>query len=87
MYTVQVDGLLTEVAALKALVITSTPSKPNRHLHPQLDRKKSLDRKGGSSAPGSPAKERMVEGSEEGDIKVWIKEFKEYFNLSPRGEN
>lgn len=66
----KVDGLQTEVAALKALVITSTPSKPNRHLHPQLDRKRSADRRSGSSAPGSPAKERLVEGAEEVDVKV-----------------
>ena len=26
----------TEVSALKALVLTSTPSQPNKHLHPQL---------------------------------------------------
>ncbi len=28
-----------EVTALKTLVLTSTPSMPNRHLHPQLDGK------------------------------------------------
>jgi len=32
----QVDMLEAEVDALKALVLTSTPSSPNRHLHPQL---------------------------------------------------
>ena len=32
----QVEGLETEVSALKTLVLTSTPSQPNRHLHPQL---------------------------------------------------
>lgn len=32
----KVEGLETEVAALKDMVLTSTPSKPNRHLHPQL---------------------------------------------------
>lgn len=61
----KVDGLYTEVAALKALVITSTPSKPNLHLHPQLDRRRSKERSLGSSNPGSPAKERTVEGAEE----------------------
>merc|ERR1712203_774565 len=34
----KVDGLETEVSALKTLVITSTPSMPNRHLHPHLRR-------------------------------------------------
>uniref|UniRef100_A0A0A9YQ53 Guanine nucleotide exchange factor for Rab-3A n=1 Tax=Lygus hesperus TaxID=30085 RepID=A0A0A9YQ53_LYGHE len=32
----QVEVLTAEVAALKALVLTSTPSRPNPHLHPQL---------------------------------------------------
>jgi len=31
-----VDVLQAEVNALKTLVITSTPSRPNAHLHPQL---------------------------------------------------
>lgn len=34
------DVLQAEVTALKELVLTSTPSMPNRHLHPQLRRKK-----------------------------------------------
>ncbi|XP_072448237.1 guanine nucleotide exchange factor for Rab-3A isoform X4 [Chiloscyllium punctatum] len=32
----KIDMLLAEVTALKTLVITSTPSSPNRELHPQL---------------------------------------------------
>lgn len=32
----QVEVLSAEVAALKALVLTSTPSRPNPHLHPQI---------------------------------------------------
>jgi len=52
----KVDGLQTEVVALKTLVITSTPSQPNKHLHPQLG---SRD----SSTPSSPAKERAGLGS------------------------
>lgn len=32
----QVDVLQAEVEALKTLVLTSTPSQPNPHLHPQL---------------------------------------------------
>ena len=39
--SMKIEGLETEVAALKDMVLTSTPSKPNRHLHPQLDSKKS----------------------------------------------
>ncbi|RZC36182.1 guanine nucleotide exchange factor for Rab-3A, partial [Asbolus verrucosus] len=33
----KVDVLTAEVAALKTLVLTSTPSRPNLHLHPQID--------------------------------------------------
>ena len=29
--------LTAEVIALKNLVLTSTPSSPNKHLHPQID--------------------------------------------------
>lgn len=32
----QVEVLSAEVDALKTLVLTSTPSQPNAHLHPQL---------------------------------------------------
>ncbi|ENN78858.1 hypothetical protein YQE_04689, partial [Dendroctonus ponderosae] len=32
----KVDVLTAEVAALKTLVLTSTPSSPNPHLHPQI---------------------------------------------------
>ena len=34
--SMKIEGLETEVAALKDIVLTSTPSKPNRHLHPQV---------------------------------------------------
>lgn len=35
----KIEVLQAEVQALKALVITSTPSMPNRHLHPQIEKK------------------------------------------------
>ena len=35
--TMKIEGLETEVAALKTLVLTSTPSQPNVHLHPQIN--------------------------------------------------
>jgi Rab-3A-interacting protein len=33
----QIEILEAEVIALKQLVLTSTPSSPNKHLHPQID--------------------------------------------------
>ncbi|CAB4061110.1 RAB3IP [Lepeophtheirus salmonis] len=36
----KMEGLTTEVQALKVMVLTSTPSAPNKHLHPQIDPKK-----------------------------------------------
>ena len=42
----QIDVLQAEVTALKTLVITSTPSMPNKHLHPQLEPKKDVFVKG-----------------------------------------
>jgi guanine nucleotide exchange factor for rab-3A len=38
----KIDVLQAEVEALKMLVITSTPSAPNFHLHPHLDTKNGL---------------------------------------------
>lgn len=32
------EVLAAEVVALKTLVLTSTPSRPNPHLHPQIDK-------------------------------------------------
>ena len=53
----QVDGLETEVSALKALVITSTPSQPNKHLRPaQSHHRATADQS--DSAPSSPSRAR-----------------------------
>jgi len=57
----KVDGLQTEVAALKTLVITSTPSMPNKHLHPHIGSNNHSHRtatEGAESAPSSPCKDR-----------------------------
>ncbi|CAG0882563.1 unnamed protein product [Cyprideis torosa] len=35
-YELKIEGLQAEVSALKSLVITSTPSCPNPHLHPHI---------------------------------------------------
>jgi Rab-3A-interacting protein len=44
----KVEVLQAEVAALKTLVITSTPSRPNPHLHPQLQQSDSSPCSGSS---------------------------------------
>ena len=41
----KIDVLQAEVEALKILVITSTPSAPNIHLHPHLDTKNNMKSK------------------------------------------
>ena len=38
----KIEGLETEVAGFKDMVLTSTPSKPNKHLHPQISGDKKL---------------------------------------------
>ncbi|CAK8683170.1 unnamed protein product [Clavelina lepadiformis] len=45
----KIEALQTEVDALKALVVTSTPSNPNRQSHPQLIKK----------SKGSPIRNKM----------------------------
>merc|ERR1719219_435503 len=53
----KVDGLETEVSALKALVITSTPSQPNKHLSvAQSHHRATADQS--DSAPSSPSRSR-----------------------------
>src|SRR6218665_90385 len=42
----QIEVLQAEVTALKALVLTSTPSKPNPHLNPQIDKAKKAEVRG-----------------------------------------
>ena len=54
----------TEVSALKTLVITSTPSMPNKHLHPHIgshhNHNHRLSTEGAESAPSSPCKDRSL---------------------------
>ncbi|CAG5127029.1 unnamed protein product [Candidula unifasciata] len=42
----KIEVLTAEVAALKDLVLTSTPSSPNKHLHPQIDTTSKKDKLG-----------------------------------------
>lgn len=50
----KIEMLSAEVAALKNLVLTSTPSAPNKHLHPQINNGASA----ASSSTGSGKKEK-----------------------------
>lgn len=43
----KVEVLSAEVAALKTLVLTSTPSCPNPHLHPQISPRNNKEEYGG----------------------------------------
>ena len=57
LFCLKVDGLETEVSALKALVITSTPSQPNKHLSvAQSHHRATADQS--DSAPSSPSRAR-----------------------------
>ncbi|XP_052087211.1 rab-3A-interacting protein-like isoform X2 [Mytilus californianus] len=47
----QIDVLQAELKALKQLVLTSTPSSPNKHLHPQIDSKIEMRKKEESKKP------------------------------------
>ncbi len=49
----QVEVLSAEVDALKTLVLTSTPSQPNAHLHPQLSSSLSSNNLNGGSGKSS----------------------------------
>jgi len=53
-YVFKVEVLQAEVSALKQLVLTSTPSSPNKHLHPQI---------ANGDAPGNKEKEKKKEKS------------------------
>jgi len=56
----KVEGLESEVTALKAMVITSTPSMPNKSLNPSHHRVTALDTSssGDPASPSSPGWER-----------------------------
>ena len=51
--SMKIEGLETEVSALKTLVLTSTPSQPNRHLHPQIDHHRNGSDGSGSKSSSS----------------------------------
>ncbi|XP_058263719.1 guanine nucleotide exchange factor for Rab-3A isoform X4 [Hemibagrus wyckioides] len=53
----KIDVLQAEVTALKTLVLTSTPSSPNRQLHPQL---LSPGSRGASSRPGGHTRNKSA---------------------------
>lgn len=67
--SMQVEVLQAEVAALKALVITSTPSAPNHHLHPQLISK------GAQAVVAEAGKYKLVKLILEKEDSYWQKFF------------
>lgn len=56
----QIDVLQAEVTALKTLVLTSTPSSPNRQLHPQLQ---SSGTRGGYKHVGGHVRNKSTSGA------------------------
>lgn len=56
----QIDVLQAEVTALKTLVLTSTPSSPNRQLHPQLQ---SSGPRGASKPGGGHSRNKSTGGT------------------------
>lgn len=76
--TMKIEGLETEVTALKALVLTSTPSQPNRHLHPQIDKHRRQGSEGGSNS--------KVNGGSNGSTPA-SKKLSFSLNNSPRSKN
>lgn len=75
----KIEGLETEVAALKDLVLTSTPSKPNRHLHPQIsgDKKAKKQLMSGldlnQSDPVEKEEEKYVDPVAKNEYMAWKK--------------
>uniref|UniRef100_A0A3P9AVJ6 RAB3A interacting protein like 1 n=1 Tax=Maylandia zebra TaxID=106582 RepID=A0A3P9AVJ6_9CICH len=75
----KIDVLQAEVTALKTLVLTSTPSSPNRQLHPQLQSsgtrgsyKSHIRNKSASGAfPLSPAKKEIYRHSLNPDYELY----------------
>merc|ERR1712071_548906 len=65
----QVDVLQAEVNALKTLVITSTPSQPNAHLHPQLCSSVSSSNISNSNSNGLKLLGRHRRGASDCDLK------------------
>jgi len=64
-----VDVLQAEVNALKTLVITSTPSQPNAHLHPQLCSSVSSSNISNSNSNGLKLLGRHRRGASDCDLK------------------
>uniref|UniRef100_A0A670Y3Q4 RAB3A interacting protein like 1 n=1 Tax=Pseudonaja textilis TaxID=8673 RepID=A0A670Y3Q4_PSETE len=79
----KIDMLQAEVTALKTLVITSTPSSPNRELHPQLQsptktafrkghgRNKSTSSTGAMTVAGQSAPQESVDSILFAEFQAW----------------
>lgn len=77
--SMKIEGLETEVAALKDTVLTSTPSKPNRHLHPQISNSKltkldlSVDSSSNSSGLGLGLEVKWMDPVVKKEFMAWKK--------------
>ncbi|XP_053141184.1 guanine nucleotide exchange factor for Rab-3A isoform X2 [Hemicordylus capensis] len=74
----KIDMLQAEVTALKTLVITSTPSSPNRELHPQLQSpSKAVFRKGHGRNKSTSSAGGVAAASQSPPLEPASSEFKE----------
>lgn len=75
--SLQIDMLQAEVTALKTLVITSTPSSPNRELHPQLQSPSKAAFRKGHGRNKSTSSTGVAAASQHASLEPVGSEFKE----------
>ncbi|XP_028592596.1 guanine nucleotide exchange factor for Rab-3A isoform X3 [Podarcis muralis] len=79
----KIDMLQAEVTALKTLVITSTPSSPNRELHPQLQSpSKAVFRKGHGRNKSTSSAGAATAASQGLPVEPVSSEFKEAIHIT-----
>uniref|UniRef100_A0A8D0BD65 RAB3A interacting protein like 1 n=1 Tax=Salvator merianae TaxID=96440 RepID=A0A8D0BD65_SALMN len=79
----KIDMLQAEVTALKTLVITSTPSSPNRELHPQLQSpSKAVFRKGHGRNKSTSSAGITTASSQSTPVEPVSTEFKEAIHIT-----
>lgn len=80
--TLKIDMLTAEVDALKLLVITSTPSRPNPHLHPQIGGSpKRSSARGKSSQTGDHQNNNNGNGKQQQQAKQVVKKSPSNYEL------